>query len=159
MHFSLIEVDDLPDLREIGRRRIRVESRWPKGIDPYRLQRAGALTVQPLEANGEGDYYRVEGGLEPHILWRGRDPTLIRRPASVSAALLTVGSLDQLTLSRGEEACDCGDFASGARCKHLLAVALSLNEAPLPELVTRLAAHGSESADHTLELSQLWFAR
>ena len=155
----LLEDDDVLDLREVGRRRVCAESGWPEGIDPYRLQRAGALTVHPLEAKEEGRYYRVEGGLEPHLLWRGLDTALLRRAPFVSAALLTVGSLDQLPLSREEEACDCADFASGARCKHLLAVALSLDEAPLPELVSRLTSGSSEDDDQVIDLSQLWFSR
>lgn len=106
-------------------------SKWPRGIDPYRLRRALELHCDHVS----NDCVRVSGGAEPHRI-------------SVRT--------DFRTKSRAY-ACDCADFAKGhSHCKHVLRARLELrDDADLMPLLRDLA---SNSGDKPLRysLGEIW---
>jgi helicase len=85
--------------------------------------RLGRATA--LDVGRDGNAFLVSGGLEPHRVRADACPLL----------------------------CDCGDFASGHVCKHVLAVRLASGDATLRALAARLA----ETSREGLDLFQLWF--
>jgi len=81
-----------------------------------------------LETYQDAGDYVVSGGLEPH----------------------------RITSRNARIACDCGDFANGQVCKHILAIRLRQKDAELLPLVESIS---SQANNGELDLFQLWFDR
>jgi helicase len=75
------------------------------------------------------DHWLVTGGLEPHVVETDAE----------------------------DEHCDCADFAKGHRCKHILAVCITRDEASVRQQVKKLG-DGSRETDG-LDLFALWADR
>jgi len=145
---ALAEPDELGKLRGVSRCRA---VRWIEEAAAL-IQRRSALAFRevgtkarsstaawPVEVNQyrlrraldlnvrqQGEGFEVSGGLEPH----------------------------RVRLEVGKLGCDCGDFAKGETCKHLLAVRLNQQDPILARLVKRLQ---SAACSRELDLHRLWF--
>jgi helicase len=94
--------------------------------------------------------------LDPYRLGRAKELVVAR--FDTTTWKVTGGSEPHLLRSNDNKlACDCADAAKGNRCKHELAVLISLEDQETLELVARL--DGDRASGSRLDLTSLWFQR
>jgi helicase len=144
------EPEDLAKVRGISLRRA---SRWideasnlVNSRSAFAFRESGCRVTTGVSAwNADVDPYRLQRALE-------------LKAVQGQVGFIVSGGLEphRVTASLAGMVCDCGDFANGNTCKHVLAVRLYQQDPELRPLVDRTSAAGHA---HSLDLFQLWFDR
>jgi helicase len=145
---ALVESPDSPPIRGVSRDRF---SRWISEAGAM-IRNRSALRLKEIGPNVQAlhntwpcdiDQYRLRRALELHIQRKGD-------------GFLVTGGLEPHFVRKEHEAlrCDCGDSTKTTKCKHLLAIHLSLRD---PDLLALMEGLRATSGSNGLDPFRLWF--